>query len=130
MEFYAKTSLANPGADRLRRLLVLDQLPRLCTSIDSIAPHSGRAGNMYCLWGAFEVSREELRGGVRFSLLDCPHALAWTVTYDTSAQQLLVHCTIDKTEVDPDFAESIQFFVDDWAAGLERALRSPAPVTP
>ena len=127
MEFYAKTSLANPGVDRLHRLLVLEQLPRLCASIDSISPHSDRAGSLYCLWGMFEISREELRGGVRFSLLDCPHALTWTVTHDASVQRLLVHCTIDKTEVDPDFAESIQLFVDDWAAGLEGALRVPSP---
>ncbi|MEJ2479390.1 MAG: hypothetical protein P8Y78_04275 [Acidihalobacter sp.] len=120
-------ALANAGVERLHRLLVLDQLPRLCESIDSITPTSDRAGNLYCLWGAFEVSREELRGGVRFSLLNCPHALAWTITCDASAQRLLVHCTIDKTEVDPDFAESIQHFVDDWATGLERALRAPLP---
>ena len=34
-----------------------------------------------------------------------------------------MHCTIDKSTVDPDFAESIQLFVDDWSVGLKHALR-------
>ena len=123
MEFYNKTSRENPGIERLHALLRLERLPELCASIESITVHSARTGSLYCLWGAFDVSREELRCGVRFSLLNCPHALTWTVSYDASAQELIVHCTIDKTRVEPDFAESIQLFVDDWAAGLDKTLR-------
>ena len=123
MEFYHKTPRENPGIERLHGLLRLDRLPELCACIDSITVHGARTGSLYCLWGAFDVSREALRCGARFSLLDCPHALTWTVSYDASAQELVVHCTIDKTCVAPDFAESIQLFVDDWAAGLDKALR-------
>ena len=123
MEFYNKTSRENPGIERLHALLRLDRLPELCASIESITVHSAGTGSLYCLWGAFDVSREELRCGARFSLLNCPHALTWTVSYDASAQELIVHCTIDKTRVEPDFAESIQLFVDDWAAGLDKTLR-------
>ncbi|MEJ2631960.1 MAG: hypothetical protein P8011_09560 [Acidihalobacter sp.] len=123
MEFYARKCIADPGIDRLHSLLILDNLPKLCASIDSITVNSGHTGDLYCLWGAFEVSREPLRCGARFSLLDCPHALSWTITYNTQQQELIVHCTIDKAEVDPDFAESIQLFVDDCSVGMDEALR-------
>jgi hypothetical protein len=76
------------------------------------------AGEIYCLWGQFEVRREPIRDGVRFTLPGCPNALAWTVTAES--ESVLVHCTIKRTEHDPDFIESIETFIEDWQAGLER----------
>ncbi|MDO9276168.1 MAG: hypothetical protein Q7T92_11545 [Lutibacter sp.] len=32
------------------------------------------------LWGEFNISYDKINGGVRFALLDCPNALAWTIT--------------------------------------------------
>jgi len=122
MEFYHKTPHEDLDVARLQHLLGLDKLPALCASIDSVALNNDRAGSLYCLWGAFDVERVDVRCGTRFSLLDCPHALAWTITYDRQNQDLIVHCSVDKTELDPEFAESIQSFVDDWADGLEKAL--------
>ena len=68
------------------------------------------------------MKREEIRYGVRFSLLNCPHALAWTITFDETSQNIIIHCTIDKTEQDPDFIDSIHEFVADWSNGIIEAL--------
>jgi hypothetical protein len=51
--------------------------------------------------------------------------LAWTVTAEPEG--VLVHCTINRTEHDPDFIESIETFVEDWRAGLERCFRFRVP---
>ena len=32
------------------------------------------------MWGEFTLRRDQIMGGVRFSMLDCPNALAFTIT--------------------------------------------------
>ncbi len=99
----------------------------MCASISDVSAHNNNEADIYCLWGAFNVRREEIRYGVRFSLLNCPHALAWTVTLDeenkTKNKTIIVHCTIDKTEQDSDFVESIHDFVEDWSKGMTKVLQ-------
>jgi len=31
-------------------------------------------------WGEFQLRRDPIKGGVRYSMSDCPNALAWTIT--------------------------------------------------
>jgi hypothetical protein len=68
---------------------------------------------------ALAIAVQRVRDGVRFTLPGCPNALAWTVTAEPEG--VLVHCTINRTEHDPDFIESIETFVEDWRTGLERS---------
>jgi len=90
--------------------------------IDSIISEDHNVGEIYCLWGQFKISREEILNGVRFALLDCPHALVWTITYHQDRSMLIIHCTIDDREEGEEFIESIQEFVSDWKIGLGDAL--------
>lgn len=123
MEFFKQVH--NPGLDiaHLKNILTINNLAELCASISVITPVNEIEGEIYCIWGAFYVKREELRCGARFSLLNCPHALAWTVTFDETGQNIIIHCTIDKIETDPDFVESIHEFVSDWSDGITTALQ-------
>lgn len=125
VEFIRTLSHTPVDADSLKRTLTLARLPELCASIDTSQPENDNEGDIYCLWGAFRVRRDELVQGVRFSLLNCPHALAWTVTRAPD-DGVVVHCTIDKTLDAPEFVESIEQFVGDWAEGVHRFLQSPA----
>ena len=122
MEFFKEVHSPDLKLAHLKNLLAINSLAELCVSINTVTELKENEGDIYCLWGAFKVRREEIRYGVRFSLLDCPHALAWTVTYDAKSQNIVIHCTIDKTETDPDFVESIHEFVADWSNGLAQAL--------
>ncbi|WP_058555319.1 hypothetical protein [Thiohalocapsa sp. ML1] len=128
MEFFATTKRATTEAD-LQQRLSIDTLAAHCASIDRVLHADGDDGEIWCLWGQFRVRREPIRGGVRFTLPGCPNALAWTVTAGTAAPApVVVHCTINREEHDPDFIESIRMFVDDWREGLERtteATRTP-----
>ena len=123
MEFFQQVNNPDLDVKHLKKSLSLNSLTRLCASISDVTAHNDNEADIYCLWGAFNVRREELRYGVRFSLLNCPHALAWTVTLDEVNKTIIVHCTIDKTEQDSDFVESIYDFVEDWSSGITKALQ-------
>ena len=123
MEFFAQLAI-DADQERIQQELTIDNLPRFCASIDKVLASTGDSGEIYCLWGQFRVNREPIRGGVRFTLPGCPNALAWTVTTDLAPEpaQLVLHCTINRMEHEPDFIESIRMFVDDWKNGLAREL--------
>jgi hypothetical protein len=118
-----KTRRETLDIEQLQNALKLVDPPKLCAPIDSVEVGNAREGSIYCLRGAFDFDRVDVRCGTLFSLLDRPHAAIWTVTYDAQRQKLIVHFTIDKTDIAPDFAESIQSFLDDWSDGLEQALQ-------
>ncbi len=123
MEFFAEIKDQSFSASQIAELVTIPRLPELCASIDSvIAMHSQRSGEVYCIWGQFQISREEIRNGVRFALLNCPHALAWTIAAKSEESALVVHCTIDDTRAESEFVESIEQFVSDWEVGLRKAL--------
>jgi len=120
MEFFATTIIPASVADLQRRLTISD-LPRWCASIEKVLSDAKSSGEIFCVWGVFVTNREDLRHGVRFSLPGCPNAFQWTVTtgHQPNPQHTVIHLTINRTEQDRDFIESILKFVDDWKAGLE-----------
>lgn len=81
MEFFEELEKNSLNIDALKDLLQISALPKHCRSIDSVLSDERSAGEIYCVWGQFRVSREVIQNGVRFALLDCPHAFAWTITY-------------------------------------------------
>jgi hypothetical protein len=118
MEFFATARFVT-SPDQLRERITGPRLAECCDAIHRVLDwrEDLDAGEIYCLWGQFEVRREPIRDGVRFTLPGCPNALAWTVTAEPEG--VLVHCTINRIEHDPDFIESIETFVEDWRTGLE-----------
>ena len=122
MEFFREVKSAITGSDDLKQALSISTLPDYCNSIETIISEENNEGEIYCLWGQFNIKRETIKYGVRFSLLNCPHALAWTITYNQVAQEIIIHCTIDKKEEDEDFVDSIHQFVSDWQIGLGEYL--------
>lgn len=120
MEFQTAASMPFT-ANELQRYLRIDTLPLWCASIDRVLSHQGERGRIYCVWGEFAIHQEVLRDGVRFTLPGCPNALQWTITADGDRQagRVVIHCTVNRTELDPDFAETLTRFVEDWKTGLE-----------
>jgi hypothetical protein len=120
MEFFATITIPASPAD-LQRRLTISELPRWCASIEKVLSDAKSSGEIYCVWGKFHTNREDMRNGVRFSLPGCANALQWTVTtgHQPNPQHTVIHATINRTEQDQDFIDSIQKFVEDWKAGLE-----------
>ena len=120
MEFFTPINISASATD-LQRRLTISELPRWCASVEKVLRDGSSSGEIFCVWGTFEIHREELQEGVRFTLPGCPNAFQWTVTTDprTNPRHAIVHLTINRTEHDQDFVESLQQFVDDWKTGLE-----------
>jgi len=120
MEFFATTTISASAAD-LQRRLTIGALPRWCASIEKVLSDAKSSGEIYCVWGTFHTRCEELSHGVRFSFPDCANAFQWTVTtgHKPNPQHTVIHLTINRTEQDHDFIDSIQKFVNDWKAGLD-----------
>lgn len=73
------------------------------------------------LWGEFKISYDKINGGVRFTLLDCPNALSWTITSGVSdaGKMIVLHCTINQSNKPDAFIEEIQEFLDEWETGIK-----------
>ena len=120
MEFLTTASMPFT-ANELQRYLRIDTLPLWCASIENVVSHQGDRGRVFCSWGEFAIHQEILRDGVRFSLPGCPHALQWTITADGDRQagRIVVHCTLNRAELDSDFVGVLEQFLRDWKTGLE-----------
>ena len=73
------------------------------------------------LWGEFIISYDKINGGVRFTLIDCPNALSWTITtgYPPERNKIVLHATINRTQKPEEFVEEIIEFLDEWEAGIK-----------
>ena len=121
MEFFSHAPCALTET-QLQTAITGPLLAEYCASIDRVIDWKGESGEIYCLWGQFIVHREVIRGGLRFTLPECPNALAWTLTCGTDATSpsIQIHCTINRSTHEPEFIESLRMFVEDWRLGMAR----------
>lgn len=97
------------------------------TAIDEINPEivvlSGNNDEFRigCIWGEFTIKRDNIKGGIRFSMLDCPNALSWTITtgFPPEREKIIIHLTINRTQKAQEFVDEINEFMDSWVEGLE-----------
>ena len=103
----------------IQKKLTLGNLEEFCESIFPLEdnPEVCLTGGM---WGEFTVRRDEIMGGVRFSMLNCPNALAWTITtgYPPAREKIIVHLTINRERKQEEFVEEIQLFLEDLGNGI------------
>jgi len=73
------------------------------------------------LWGEFVISYDKIKGGIRFTLLDCPNGLSWTITtgYPPERNKIILHSTINRTQKPDDFIEEINEFMEEWVDGIK-----------
>jgi hypothetical protein len=124
MEFFA-IARVDATADTLQQITV-ERLPDLCPSIERLlSVDDDDNARVWTVWGEFDVSRQHIHGGVRFTLLQCANALTWSLTTgnDPAPDAVVIHATINRTEQDPDFVETLEDFVQQWREGLETQLR-------
>jgi hypothetical protein len=124
MEFFrfAKVSTSEQG---IQDKLKLQDLESFCESVFPLD-----SGTEVCaiggMWGEFTLRREKIMGGVRFSMLDCPNALAWTITtgYPPDRTKAIIHLTINRTRKQDEFVQEIHHFLDDLLEGIIRILQT------
>jgi hypothetical protein len=119
MEFFKVVDI-QATEQKLKDQLKLQDLESFCESVFPLSD-----GIEICsiggMWGDFTLRRDEIMGGVRFSMLDCPNALAWTVTtgYPPARESVVIHLTINRERKQQEFVDEIHQFMDDLEMGLK-----------
>jgi hypothetical protein len=118
MEFFRIVDVSS-SEQELQDKLTNQNLENICESIFPLDNGLDvcKTGGM---WGEFTIRRDKIMGGVRYSMLDCPNALAWTITtgYPPSRDKVIVHITINRERKQEEFVEDIHLFIDDLQNGL------------
>lgn len=120
MEFFAIADITMPPAV-IREKITLAALPDYCESFVLVECVQGDCCEVESVLGRFQVTRQEIYGGLRFTMPTCPNCFAWTITsgLPPDPDKVMVHATINRTEQEPWFIEAIAEFVVQWRAGLE-----------
>lgn len=125
MEFF-RTINAKTDENMIKTILDLHHLELMSSQLFLLEPLSDDLVGIGSLWGEFTLTRQEIKGGLRFSLLECPNALTWTITtgYEPAPESIIVHLTINRTEKDQEFLEEIKDFLDDHTGFLKQTFDS------
>lgn len=119
MEFFKITDVST-SEEQIQKKLVLRELEKFCESIFPLDD-----GETICkiggIWGEFTLRRDPIMGGVRFAMLDCPNALAWTITtgYPPARDKVVIHLTINRERKQDEFIDEIKEFLSDLDSGLK-----------
>lgn len=121
MEYFRMIELKTTEQD-LQRQLTLGNLDKISTEIFNLDEPGQREANIGGIWGEFTLSRSEIKGGIRFSLQECPNALCWTITtgYPPDPESIIIHLTINRLEKNEEFIEEITDFLDDISVNLKQ----------
>ena len=81
----------------------------------------GHNFNGVTLWGEFLINHNNIKGGVRFVLLDCPNAVSWTITtgFPPERNKIIIHCTINRTQKSAIFIKEVHEFLDEWETKIK-----------
>ena len=105
----------------IQKQLTLGNLDKISAEIFNLDEPGEKAASIGGIWGEFTLSRSEIKGGVRFSLIECPNALCWTITtgYPPDPESIIIHLTINRQEKNKEFIEEISEFLDDICVNLK-----------
>ena len=109
----------------IQKQLTLSNLNELSTEIFNLREPSETEATIGGIWGEFTLSRSIIKGGIRFSLIECPNALCWTITtgYAPEPESIIIHLTINRQEKNEEFIEEIAEFLDDICVNLQHFFK-------
>lgn len=110
--------------DQLQKMLMLEEIEHWSSVFFALQPVQGDVVQIGGLWGEFTLQRTAVRGGVRFTLIECPNALTWSVTTDHPPKKdaVHVHLTINRAEINHEFKEELEDFMEDHVGMLSAYL--------
>jgi len=123
MEFFRTINIST-DEQKIKNTLVFEGLELMSSELFLLEALNDSQAKIGSLWGEFTLARQDIKGGVRFSLLECPNALTWTITtgYEPAPEAIIVHLTINRLEKDEEFLEEIKEFLDDQSLLLKKAF--------
>jgi hypothetical protein len=124
MEFFriikAKTQDKNIQGE-----LTFEHLELMSNEIFIIGDQNKTEANIGGIWGEFTLTRTPIKGGLRFALVECPNALAWTITtgFPPDPEAVVIHLTINRQQQKEAFIEEIEAFLDDQSICLQQHFK-------
>ena len=118
MEFFRIINIPTTQ-EEITELLVLKNIEVISSQLILIAEPKESQGEIGSLWGEFSLLRNEIKGGVRFALKECPNALTWTITtgYPPATEGVVIYLTVNRKELEQELSEESEDFLDDLAKG-------------
>lgn len=119
MEFF-RTINRETREEDIQHLLTLENLENMTDELFVIGDQSDLQAEIGGLWGEFTLTRSPIRGGLRFALVECPNALAWTITTGLAPnpEEIVIHLTINRKTQRKPFIQEINEFLDDHTEKL------------
>jgi hypothetical protein len=114
MEFFRILKIKTRESD-IQAALTLENLSSMSNEIFVVGNQDKKEADIGGIWGEFTLARSEVKGGLRFALLECPNALAWTITtgFPPDPYSIILHLTINRQEKESSFIEEVEEFLDD-----------------
>lgn len=114
MEFFRNIKLKTQDKI-IQGQLTIKNIGFISNEIFVIGNQNNTEADIGGLWGEFTLTRSLINGGIRFALLECPNALAWTITTGNLPDRnaVVIHLTINRQQQNESFIEEINEFLDD-----------------
>ncbi|MFC2110570.1 hypothetical protein ACFLSU_08390 [Bacteroidota bacterium] len=122
MEFFKKLNIKTQET-LIQNKLTLHNLESFSSDLFVIGSLNETEASVGGVWGEFTLTRHLIKGGIRFSLVECPNALTWTVTTGIIPDTLVIHLTINREQQKKYFIEEINEFLEDHSECLEQYLK-------
>ena len=124
MEFFRIINLKTQDKS-IQEKLTIANLESISNELFVIGNQNTTEAEIGSVWGEFTLTRSQIRGGMRFALVECPNALAWTITTGIKPDRdvIVIHLTINRKEQTVDFIQEIESFLDDQCSCLEQYLK-------
>ncbi len=124
MEFFRIIDIKSTESE-LQNLLTFENLNSFIESL-YVIDFKADTANITGIWEEFTLKRDLIKGGVRFALLECPNALAWTFStgFPPVREHIVLHLTINRPEKEQQFIDELNEFLDDWEKGFTKFLRN------
>ena len=124
MEFFRIINLKTQDKS-IQEKLTIANLESISHELFVIGNQNTTEAEIGSVWGEFTLIRSLIRGGMRFALVECPNALAWTITTGIKPDPdvIVIHLTINRKEQTVDFIQEIEAFLDDQCSCLEQYLK-------
>lgn len=134
MEFFEFAAVTTTG-EVIQENITIKSISGYSTEIETVEDEGEQDMVIYFShWGRFHIRCETVIGGLRFSVPDCPNALAWTITtgYPPHPEKIVIHATINRTDHDPEFIEGVKNLLATLKIGFEETHfnTSEKPATP
>ena len=131
MEFF-RIIKSKSSEENLQNDIQLSNLNELTAEIFNVEEPGDNEARIGGIWGEFTLRRTEIKGGIRFALVECPNALCWTITtgYPPEPESVVIHLTINRLEKDQEFVVEIEEFLEDMSEKLKVYLtkyQNPKP---